>query len=157
GSLLSERQDGAASWRASHLRPARYRKGCANGCAVGASPAHARRGARLRLGKGAALGVTLADVEKWLTSKEAEHLEFKEAKTGFGSDELRRYVIAIGNEGGGHLVLGVTNKLPRKVVGTNAFLNGQKTEMSLYDKFRRVVRCTELQHPDGRVVVFEIP
>lgn len=49
---------------------------------------------------------------------EGEHIEFKEAKRRFDFEELVNYCVALANEGGGRIVLGVTDKLPRKVVGT---------------------------------------
>lgn len=66
--------------------------------------------------------ITLETLEKWLVeSVETEHLEFKEAKNQFDTTKLMRYCVAIANEGGGSLVLGVTDKLPRRVVNSQAF------------------------------------
>lgn len=52
---------------------------------------------------------------------EHERLEFKEAKSQFDIVKLLRYCVALGNEGGGRLILGVSDKPPRKIVGTAAF------------------------------------
>ena len=104
---------------------------------------------------------TLENLEHWVASPaENEHLEFKEAKMQFGKEKTLKYCAAIANEGGGHLVLGVTNKLPRTVVGTSAFssdtsVNEIKTR--IFDKFKLRVDVKTLQHADGRVLVFEIP
>lgn len=48
---------------------------------------------------------------------EDEHLEFKEAKQSFRFESLVDYWVALANEGGGRIVLGVTDRLPRRVVG----------------------------------------
>ena len=66
---------------------------------------------------------TLDQLEHWLTDRESERLEFKAAKVQFDSEKLTRYCVALANEGGGNLVLGVTDKQPRRVVGTQAFRN----------------------------------
>lgn len=105
--------------------------------------------------------ITLETLEKWLnTPAETERLEFKEAKQQFDTTKLLRYCVAIANEGGGYLVLGVTDKPPRRVVGSQAFpsltvLNDIKAR--IVDKLRFRVDATELLHPDGRVLVFEVP
>ena len=65
--------------------------------------------------------------------------------------------LPIANERGGHLVLGVSDKPPRKVVGTQAFLNIGEIKSYILSKLHFRVDVTELQHPDGRVLVFEIP
>lgn len=66
--------------------------------------------------------ITLENLEQWLsTPAEIEQLEFKEAKQQYDKTKLLRYCVALANEGGGHLILGVTNKPPRNVVGTKAF------------------------------------
>ena len=63
-------------------------------------------------------------LDLWLAlPSEGQRLEFKEAKNQFDNATLFEYCIAIANEGGGHLVLGVTNKRPRRVVGSKAFDN----------------------------------
>ena len=54
-------------------------------------------------------------------ASENQHLEFKEARTQFDISRLCEYCVALANEGGGHLVLGITDKPPRSVVGTQAF------------------------------------
>lgn len=62
-----------------------------------------------------------------LADKESERLEFKEAKQDFSYEGERNsvlsYCVALENEGGGKLILRVSDKLPRKIVGTNAFKN----------------------------------
>jgi ATP-dependent DNA helicase RecG len=66
--------------------------------------------------------ITLETLEKWLNvPAETENLEFKEAKNQFDSTKLLKYCVALANEKGGCLVLGVTNKPPRQVVGTLAW------------------------------------
>ncbi|MDF5710620.1 MAG: ATP-binding protein [Nostoc sp. S4] len=105
--------------------------------------------------------ITLENLEKWLNAPaEKERLEFKEAKQQYDTTKLLRYCVALANEGGGYLVLGVTDKPPRRVVGSQAFvsltdLNDIKAR--IVDKLRFRVDATELQHPDGRVLVFEVP
>jgi ATP-dependent DNA helicase RecG len=92
-----------------------------------------------------------------LQSMEDEHLEFKEAKTGFGFDKLMDYCVALANEGGGELVLGVSSTRPRKVVGTSAFRDINKLKGRMLDVLRHRVEIKEIEHPDGRVLVFQIP
>ena len=105
--------------------------------------------------------ITLETLEKWLNvPAETEKLEFKEAKQQFDIIKLFRYCVALANEGGGNLVLGVTDKLPRRVVGSQAFpslTNLNDIKARIVEKLRFRVDVTELQHPDGRVLVFEIP
>ena len=105
--------------------------------------------------------ITLDTLSRWLLSPaETEHLEFKEAKQQYDTTKLMRYCVALANEGGGYLVLGVSDKLPRSVVGSQAFatvsaINGIKER--IFDKLNIRVDTTELVHPGGRVLVFEVP
>lgn len=105
--------------------------------------------------------ITLETLDRWLASPaEAEHLEFKEAKQQFDPAKLLRYCAALANEGGGRLVLGVSDKQPRCVVSTRAFPTGgalNDVKALVVDKLHLRVDVTELQHPDGRVLVFEVP
>jgi hypothetical protein len=67
---------------------------------------------------------TPAQIDLWLRgASEHQRLEFKEAKNQFDSAKLNRYCVALANEGGGTLILGVTDKPPRRIVGTQAFLD----------------------------------
>ena len=100
---------------------------------------------------------TLATLEHWLTDAEGERLEFKEAKTGFDSEKLTRYCVALANEGGGHIVLGVTDKKPRTVVGSNAFRDLSKLKRDLSQRVHLRIDATALDHADGRVVVIATP
>ncbi len=96
-------------------------------------------------------------LDQLLNAPEGEHLEFKEAKLQFDSDRLVEYCVALANEGGGKLVLGITNKRPRRVVGTQAFGDLGKKKAELLDQLRIRIEAYEIQRPDGRVVVFDIP
>jgi len=90
-------------------------------------------------------------------SRESEHLEFKEAKQQFDVTKLFRYCVAIANEGGGKVILGISDKIPRKVVGSEAFRNTADIAERIFVKLRFRVDVEETIHPNGRVVLFHIP
>lgn len=116
--------------------------------------------------------MTAADLnallDRLIAGWENEIVEFKEANDNYSTSDIGKYFSALSNEanlrgaGAGWLVFGVSNKT-RSVVGTpyrddQARLNSLKndiangTEPSL--TFRNV---HELDHPSGRVLLFEIP
>ena len=101
--------------------------------------------------------VSIDILQTWMNAKEDEHLEFKEAKKNFHFEELVNYCVALANEGGGRMILGVTDKLPRKVVGSQAFSNLERTKAGLIDRVRLRIDVEEIPHPDGRVLVFQVP
>ena len=102
--------------------------------------------------------ITLAQLEKWLAApSEDEHLEFKEAKNRFDFEKLVAYCTALANEGGGHMVLGVSDKLPRQVVGTAAFENLERTKAGLLERLHLRIFVEEIAHQQGRVLIFEVP
>src|SRR3989337_2613102 len=101
--------------------------------------------------------VTERQIDEWLRAKEDEHLEFKEAKNNFHFEKLVRYCAALANEGGGSIVLGVTDKPPRQVVGTAAFREIERTKAGLVEKLRLRITADEIKHRDGRVLVFTAP
>lgn len=65
--------------------------------------------------------------------------------------------IALANEGGGTIILGVTDKRPRRIVGSQAFSDLERTKAGLIERLRLRVDVTMIQHPDGRVIVFRVP
>lgn len=99
----------------------------------------------------------LDQLAAWMAASEDEHLEFKEAKNRFDFEELVRYCCALANEGGGHVVLGVADKKPRRVVGSKAFEDLQRTKLGILERLRLRIDAWEVAHPDGRVIVFEVP
>lgn len=99
----------------------------------------------------------LDDLRVWMESVEAERLEFKEAKSNFDFEKLVQYCIALANEGGGFLVLGVSDKRPRRVVGSQAFMDLERTKAQLVDRLHLRVDADVVEHPDGRVVAFTVP
>jgi len=93
----------------------------------------------------------------WLNTKEDEHLEFKEAKVHYDFEKLVKYCVALANEGGGRMILGVTDKRPRKIVGTKAFLDLERTKAGLLERLHLRFFVEEIHHPQGRVIVVEVP
>ena len=110
----------------------------------------------------------LALLDALIQNWEDETVEFKEASNDFDTDRIGRYVSALSNEANlsdessGWLVLGVGNKT-REVIGTNyrtdsKRLDGLKkqindgTDPSMTFRSVRVI-----DHPNGRVVMLEIP
>ncbi|NJN74427.1 MAG: MloB [Limnothrix sp. RL_2_0] len=105
--------------------------------------------------------ITLETLQNWLdVPTENEHLEFKEAKKQYDTTKLLRYCVALANEGGGKFILGITDKRPRKIIGSQAFMTPEalnKIKARIVEKLHIRVDTTELIHPDGRVLVFDIP
>ena len=101
--------------------------------------------------------VSTHELQTWMNAKEDERLEFKEAKTRFDFEKLVNYCVALANEGGGRMILGVTDRRPRAVVGTRAFRDLERTKAGLIERLRLRLDVEELQHPDGRVLVFQVP
>jgi ATP-dependent DNA helicase RecG len=100
--------------------------------------------------------ITQDSLAAWLASPEGERLEFKEARRAFSYREVHEYLVALANEGGGHLVLGVTNAIPRAVVGTDALRDHARQVHELNRQLGQRVDFTELGLPEGRVVVIGI-
>ena len=106
-------------------------------------------------------------IEKLKHARESEDkVEFKEAKRGYKYNVERRsilgYVVAFANEGGGTLVLGMADKWPHHVVGTECYRNrlGELEAQvygdtgirpSVYELYEDTVHLT------GRVLVIEVP
>ncbi len=99
----------------------------------------------------------IQQLEAWIKVKENEHFEFKEAKQHLDLEKLTKYCVALANEGGGKFILGITDKRPRKVVGTSAFLNIEKTKTDLAQRIHLRIDAEEIAHPKGRVLVFHVP
>ena len=96
-------------------------------------------------------------IKELLEAKEGEQYQFKEAKTRFDSGEAARCCCALANCGGGRLVFGITDKRPRKVVGSKAFDQPERTRKGLIDKLKVMVDFQPLYDENGlRVLVFEV-
>lgn len=94
---------------------------------------------------------------QWLSEPEGVRLEFKEAKNRYDFDKLVQYCVALANEGGGKVILGVTDQRPRRIAGTAACEEPGRTEAGLYQRLSQRIPVEELQLPQGRVVVVHVP
>ncbi|HEV7395370.1 MAG TPA: ATP-binding protein [Pyrinomonadaceae bacterium] len=102
---------------------------------------------------------TIEQLEEWMqVPREIEGLEFKAARQSFSGDKVMDYCVGIANDGGGKLILGVTDKPPRSVVGTPAVGDTQDMQKKILDKLHFEVKIEELKHTNGRrVVICHIP
>ncbi|NCC60346.1 MAG: transcriptional regulator [Verrucomicrobiae bacterium] len=99
---------------------------------------------------------------------ETEWVEFKEAKQNISFNDLGQYFSALSNEANlkrkhcGWLVLGVTDKTPRMIVGTNyrqdrLSLDKLKHEIAQQTNGLTFQEIYELQTGKGRVLLLHIP
>jgi len=100
---------------------------------------------------------------------ETEWVEFKEAKKDFDFDKLGEYFCALSNEANlkgqefGWLVLGVTDKPPRRIVGTQykndrSSLNALKQGIAEKTNNRLTfIEIHEIHRQESRIVLFQIP
>ena len=104
------------------------------------------------------MATTITQIDALLAARsEDEHLEFKAAENRYDFEELVDYCVALANEGGGKMVLGVTDKAPRRVVGTQAFDQPERTVAGIHERLHVKVTFDEVAHPGGRVLVFNVP
>lgn len=94
------------------------------------------------------------NIAELLNAKEGENIEFKEAKQKFEFDTLVKYGCALANSGGGQVVFGITDKRPRKVVGSQAFQQPERIRNSLVDKLHIKVDFELADNNGLRVLVF---
>jgi ATP-dependent DNA helicase RecG len=92
-----------------------------------------------------------------IESPESARVEFKAASGGFHFDELVKYCVAFANEGGGQIVLGVTDRRPRSVVGTSAFSEPGRTEAGLFERLGHQITIEEYWHAENRVLIVHVP
>lgn len=101
---------------------------------------------------------TPEQIDLWRQApSEHQRLEFKEARQQFDSRKLAEYCVALANEGGGVLLLGVADRPPRPVVGTQAFPDIVAAAEKLFHSVGFRVDIEAVTHPDGRVLVFQVP
>ena len=96
-----------------------------------------------------------------------DHIEFKEAKRNYpfaggkhvDPKERRRcvlgYIVALANEKGGRLVLGMADKMPHTVVGSD-FAQDKVGELTdeIYERLGIRIEATELYEDGKRVLAF---
>ena len=100
---------------------------------------------------------TIGQFRSWLEGHEDEHIEFKEAKERFNFEKLVKYCCALANEGGGKVILGVTDKKPRTVVGSKAFENLERTKSGLIDRLHLRIEVEPFSWESKRVLIFHVP
>jgi len=100
---------------------------------------------------------TREQLQHWLDEPEGIHLEFKEARQNFHFEKLVEYCVALANEGGGEIILGVTDRRPRRIVGTAAFAEPGRTEAGLHDRLSHRIPVEEIRTTEGRVLVVHVP
>ena len=100
---------------------------------------------------------TPEQIAEWLSAPEGRQLEFKTASANFHFEKLVDYCVALANEGGGKIVLGITDRRPRDVVGTAAFAEPGRTEAGLYERLRHHIRIEETRYQDKRLLIVHVP
>ncbi len=99
----------------------------------------------------------LIALKRLMDSDEDQHLEFKLADRRYDFEELVKYCCALANECGGKMVLGVTDRRPRRVIGTGAFERPEQTVAGLIERLHLRIDVETIIHPEGRVLVFHVP
>ena len=99
--------------------------------------------------------MTINDLNKILQQRENEHIEFKLASNQYDETKLMKYCIALANEKGGQLILGVNDA--REIKGSNAFRDIGATKSKILKKLHFRVEIYEILTDLGRVLVFDIP
>ena len=95
-------------------------------------------------------------IDELLNAKEGEGFQFKEAKNRFDFAEAIRCCCALSNCGGGKLVLGISDKRPRAVVGSSAFEQPERTRKGLIEKLKVMVDFQQYIYEGKRVLVFDV-
>ncbi len=100
---------------------------------------------------------TRDELLSWLAEPEGARFEFKEAKQRYDFEKLVEYCVALANEGGGKILLGVSDKRPRNVVGSSAFQEPGRTEAGLHQRLGHRIPVEEVQIDGRRVLIVHVP
>ena len=95
-------------------------------------------------------------IAELLDAPEGAHYQFKEAKNRYSYSETLKICCALSNSGGGKLVLGITDERPRKVVGSEAFTQPERTREGLANKLRVKVDFMLYEYDGMRILVFKV-
>jgi ATP-dependent DNA helicase RecG len=95
-------------------------------------------------------------IEELLQAKEGESYQFKEAKNRFDFEEACKCCCALSNVGGGKLVFGVSDKRPRKVVGSKAFEQPERTRLGFIERLHVMVDFELYDVGGKRALVFDV-
>jgi len=97
------------------------------------------------------------EFQSWLKNSEGLNLEFKKAENSFNeSKDLPDYCSAIANEGGGKLILGVSDN--KTITGSKAFKNTYHTVPNkILQSIGIRVDIEECYFSNKRVLIFHIP
>ena len=99
--------------------------------------------------------MTVDELSLILQRKENEHTEFKLASNQYDETKLMKYCVALANEKGGQLILGVNDA--REIKGSSAFRDIGATKSKILKKLHFRVEIYEIRTDLGRVLVFDIP
>lgn len=98
-----------------------------------------------------------ASLRALISADEDERLEFK--RTLLSTKEITEYAVALGNEGGGWLIMGVTNRKPRAVVGVPEHSREEllRIQSAVFDSGGIKIRLHPISTSTGWVLAVEIP
>jgi ATP-dependent DNA helicase RecG len=100
---------------------------------------------------------TPEEITRWLGEPEGERLEFKSARNNYHFEKLVNYCVALANEGGGKIILGVTDERPRNIVGTAAFAEPGRTEAGLFQRLHHRIVVEETDYQGRRLLIIHVP
>ncbi len=100
---------------------------------------------------------TPGQFQAFLADRENEAVEFKPGM--LGRKELAEYAVGLGNSGGGWLFMGVSDRVPRRILAFDWPTEAEllNTRQSIYDSARIRVDFERIDHPDGPVLAMRIP
>lgn len=101
--------------------------------------------------------MTAEDLRKLLTEPEGERIEFKPGI--LNRSEIAEYAVGIGNAGGGWLIMGVTDKRPRRICGMTE-PNAEelaRIRSSVADSTHIHLALETIRFPEGCVLVAHVP
>lgn len=100
---------------------------------------------------------TPAEFAHLLAAPEGSRIEFKSATGSYHFDKLLQYCVALANEGGGRIILGVSDLRPREVVGSASFSEPGRTEAGLTQRLGHRIPIEEYFHDGKRVLIVHVP
>jgi hypothetical protein len=101
--------------------------------------------------------VTESQVRELTLDREGEHVEFKRSLCA--NAVIGEYAVGIGNEGGGWLLMGITDDEPRRVVGIKPLEESdiQQIRRSVFDSTNIRIEAEVVAMPEGTVLAVKIP